>query len=241
VLMDVQMPVMDGLDATRAIRVLAGPVSRIPIIAVSAAVSRTDNLSCIEAGMNDFIGKPFVANQLLSVLEQWANPEGGADAVAATLQSADLVGGGTFPRNDANKDAVTPSQDTGEETMTAAKTDRTDVSHLVVFDPEPVDQLRDMLGLELVLELVEEFESSSLESLASLGRAVGAGDTQTSQREVHGLKSAAATLGLMRMAGLCRAFELQCREGDLSDSAAVIDELQESYVIACEALRHLKG
>ena len=229
VLMDVQMPVMDGLDATRAIRALGGPLSRIPIIAVSAAVSRSDNLSCIEAGMNGFIGKPFVANQLLSVLEQWAPSERAVDGGAVTPQVPD-PGGEAISLNEATE---------GKQTVT--QPERPVGSHVVVFDPEPIDQLRKALGLELVLELIEDFEGSSRESLTVLAHAKEAGDAKACQREVHGLKSAAATLGLMRLAGLCREFEMQCRVGDLADATAAIAGLQENYVLACEALRHLKG
>jgi signal transduction histidine kinase/DNA-binding NarL/FixJ family response regulator/HPt (histidine-containing phosphotransfer) domain-containing protein/HAMP domain-containing protein len=237
VLMDVQMPVMDGLDATRAIRALSGAMARIPIIAVTAAVSRSDNLACIEAGMNDFIGKPFVPNQLLSVLEQWARPDGVGDPACAVINGAE----GSNVTN--NKGAAMPhkSRDEGNVSMIATKPKRGDGAHLVMFDPEPIDQLREMLGQDLVVELIDEFESSSIDSLNGMIRAVEAGDAKTSQREVHGLKSAAATLGLMRMAGLCQAFEAECRDGDLSDAAAAIAGLQENYALACEALRHLKA
>jgi signal transduction histidine kinase/ActR/RegA family two-component response regulator len=58
VLMDIQMPVMDGLQASRAVRQLAGAAGQIPIIAITAETLLNDRNACIQAGMNDFVAKP---------------------------------------------------------------------------------------------------------------------------------------------------------------------------------------
>ncbi|MCB9178822.1 MAG: response regulator [Flavobacteriales bacterium] len=64
VLMDVQMPVMDGYTATRAIRAMDGERARIPIIAMTANVLQTEVQQCMDAGMNGFIPKPFTEKEL---------------------------------------------------------------------------------------------------------------------------------------------------------------------------------
>ncbi|CAK0777854.1 two-component system, sensor histidine kinase and response regulator [Gammaproteobacteria bacterium] len=73
VLMDLQMPVMDGLEATRRIR-RDGRFHNLPVIAMTAAVMASDQAECLETGMNDHIAKPILTEQLLGVLERWIAP-----------------------------------------------------------------------------------------------------------------------------------------------------------------------
>ena len=82
VLMDMQMPVMDGIEATRAIR--SDPrFQDLPIIAMTANAMAADREKCLKAGMNDHIGKPIDPDELFSVLLRWA----GRRNVDATLES----------------------------------------------------------------------------------------------------------------------------------------------------------
>jgi signal transduction histidine kinase/FixJ family two-component response regulator/HPt (histidine-containing phosphotransfer) domain-containing protein len=93
VLMDVQMPVMDGLAATRALRAdgYGGPV-----VALSAGTSKIEKQACEEAGMNDFLGKPIHLDELAAVLTRWLptrRKSAGASAAAAPdARRIDLAG-----------------------------------------------------------------------------------------------------------------------------------------------------
>ncbi len=71
ILMDCQMPVMDGFDATRAIRAMRGDGARIPIIAMTAAATAEERERCQEAGMDDFLSKPVVPDLLARTLDRW--------------------------------------------------------------------------------------------------------------------------------------------------------------------------
>jgi signal transduction histidine kinase/ligand-binding sensor domain-containing protein len=68
ILMDVQMPVMDGYEATRAIRAMAGGKSRIPILAMTANVMQAEVQQCLDAGMDGFIPKPFKQEELADAI-----------------------------------------------------------------------------------------------------------------------------------------------------------------------------
>jgi CheY-like chemotaxis protein len=72
IFMDVQMPIMDGYEATRTIRKLPIPQAKnIPIIAMTADVFREDVEKCLDAGMNGHIGKPFDSDDVLKVLRSY--------------------------------------------------------------------------------------------------------------------------------------------------------------------------
>ncbi|MCP5163173.1 MAG: response regulator [Hahellaceae bacterium] len=71
ILMDCQMPVMDGFEATQAIRKMQGPKARVPIIAVTANARDTDRDRCFEAGMNGLLGKPVDFRSVRQVLDEF--------------------------------------------------------------------------------------------------------------------------------------------------------------------------
>jgi CheY-like chemotaxis protein len=90
VLMDVQMPVMDGIEATRVIR--SDPrFQTLPIIAMTASVLVSDRAMCLEAGMNDHIAKPIDPNQLFGVLLRWIRRSGIKTPLRGDPMSRDVL------------------------------------------------------------------------------------------------------------------------------------------------------
>ena len=71
ILMDVQMPVMDGLESARAIRALDGTRGHAPIVALTATASESDRRLCLEAGMDDYLAKPIARPALAAALARW--------------------------------------------------------------------------------------------------------------------------------------------------------------------------
>ncbi|MBA3624366.1 MAG: response regulator [Methylibium sp.] len=74
--MDIQMPGMDGLEATRRIRALSAPAARLPIIAMTAHAMTGDRELSLAAGMNDHVTKPIERDALGAVLERWLGQAG---------------------------------------------------------------------------------------------------------------------------------------------------------------------
>ncbi len=74
ILMDMQMPVMGGLEATRRIREAGGVNGAVPIVALTANAMQSDQDACREAGMNDFLAKPFDRAGLVACIERWLRP-----------------------------------------------------------------------------------------------------------------------------------------------------------------------
>jgi CheY-like chemotaxis protein len=75
ILMDMQMPVMGGLEATRRIRDEGGINAAVPIVALTANAMQSDQDACREAGMNDFLAKPFDRAGLVACIERWLRPQ----------------------------------------------------------------------------------------------------------------------------------------------------------------------
>ncbi|MBF0371867.1 MAG: response regulator [Alphaproteobacteria bacterium] len=178
VLMDVQMPEMDGLQATRAIRALPGPESRVPIIAVTAAASEADAVACLDAGMNDFVSKPFNTDRLLTVIAQWAAPD--------------------EPRAER---PIPPAFDPPAFDPPA-------------FDPGGIEALAADLGRDSMIELLGEFVDGGEDLVAGIAVGAGGGDPRDWERAAHGLKSAAETVGLLRLSAQCLEIERACKVGD---------------------------
>lgn len=98
VLMDVQMPEMDGLSATRQIRRFGGDAKKLPIIAVTAKAFREDVQECMSAGMTDYLSKPIQVDKLVSTLTKWVGETSSSDNVFVPEETtqirdlADIVG-----------------------------------------------------------------------------------------------------------------------------------------------------
>ncbi len=86
IFMDCQMPELDGFASTQRIRQLGGKIHQVPIIAMTANVMKGDKERCLNAGMDDYLGKPFSDEQLAEVLEKWLGASAADHAASASEQ-----------------------------------------------------------------------------------------------------------------------------------------------------------
>lgn len=98
ILMDVQMPVLDGCAASREIRRFPGWAGRVPIIALTASVYSEDSKRCFEAGMDDFVGKPFRTGELAKKCQLWMGRR--------PAEFVNLINEGALPAQPADSDQL---------------------------------------------------------------------------------------------------------------------------------------
>lgn len=191
VLMDCQMPVLDGFNATQRLREreALAEAPRLPVIALTANALHEDENRCIACGMDDYLAKPVAREELLATLARWA-PE-----VAA-------------PAPDPGPRAMpTPAADRGPEGGGEDDLPLVDGTAL-----DNVRALRPAEGEVLAQRLVELFHSETEKLLATIEEAATLGDREAVRMAAHTIKSSAHNVGALRLAD--RAQRLEEEAGD---------------------------
>jgi CheY-like chemotaxis protein len=193
VLMDMQMPVMDGIEATKVIRSDARFAS-LPIIAMTANALVSDRELCLEAGMNDHIAKPIDPDQLFGVLLRWIKrpPTDGA-----------------APRDRA------PARHAEDGTATAADLLPSEIDGIDVKSA-----LKRTGGNRKRYEtLLRRFAQQQVGTVDGIRKALALGDAATAERAAHSLKGAAGTLGAVALSDAAAKTETAIKAGQRIDTA----------------------
>ncbi|WP_313952130.1 response regulator [Accumulibacter sp.] len=204
ILMDCQMPVLDGFEATRRIRAEEREMGRsaCPIIALTANALAGDREQCLAAGMNDYLAKPINRAQLAAALER------NLPALPATAA----------PPRDSAQSATAADDRAGEsETAAAAAPARNPAPDAAqAFDPQVVQSLpmiADGSNPAFADRLLDMFTSNASQLLAAIEQASESGDMTTLQRSAHTLKSSSATVGALALSEQARQLEMLLRAG----------------------------
>jgi CheY-like chemotaxis protein/HPt (histidine-containing phosphotransfer) domain-containing protein len=207
ILMDVQMPVMHGIEATQHIRDMGSAVQNhaIPIIAMTANAMQGDRGICLAAGMDDYLTKPISAMVLAEVLEKWL-PEDGVDP---EWQHAERGPGGA-------QEAQTAAAPIWDKAGMLAR----------LMDDEP-----------LAMGILEVFLEDMPQQIQSLQAFVDGGDAKGAERQAHTITGASANVGGERMRSVALAIEEAVRTGDLPGINAQIGALQNEFDILIHAVQ----
>ena len=199
VFMDVQMPELDGLAATRLIRArqLGASTNRLPIIAMTAHATPSDHAVCLAAGMDDYITKPIMPEALRGILQRWL-----PDAAHSSPQSS------------------TPQY---SETGSAPAQSETPPP---VFD-HPSLLARVLDDAQLVRVLANKFLEDMPLTLGKLKASLLADDLNGATLHAHALKGAAANMGGEWMRRTASSMETAGRAGDLAAMKQLLPELDE--------------
>ena len=221
VLMDMQMPVMDGLEATRRLRAQER-LRRLPIIAMTANASTQDRRACMAAGMNDFVSKPVEPKRLLDIVARWAGHKPAESPPLSTASEA------------ASAVATSVAPD-------AAEASPAPEAHPPVEDVLDPQVLRTLTrgSASAMAPIVKVFESMMDKTAVELQQALAARDAQRLGQLGHKAKSSAAALGAQGLSQHCHTLEkaMHSPEPDFALAAELVQEIQRLSPLVAQAVR----
>ncbi len=202
VLMDVQMPVMDGYEATAEIRTLESEISkhknqalkRTPIIAVTANATKSDRAKCLNQGMDDYITKPLKGKDLIAMVEKWTG------SVARYKTST----------NENRGDLIPEADDQAPMDLNRAVKE---------FEGDR----------EFLLEVLAEFLQNVSTQIETIRQALPEGELEVVRQEAHSIKGGAANLTALDLSGVAFELEKAGESGDSESGVEIFEMLKKEF------------
>jgi CheY-like chemotaxis protein len=251
VLMDVQMPVLDGFAATAAIREMQAPSGKhTPIIAMTAHAMQGDRQRCLDAGMDDYVSKPFRPQELFEVVEKTtpsqtgeAPPYDSSDEANLNEASNPDESGSLLLRQDARPtEGASEPKDSGSllpyegahtsgPSKNVAKPQATSPPAKSAGEAAPFDYdraLENVGGSKRVLEeMIELLAVEAPKQMADIETAYDSGDNTALLRAAHTLKGSVALFAADPATAAAKKIELMGRDGKLDNYSAAWDDLEQ--------------
>jgi CheY-like chemotaxis protein/HPt (histidine-containing phosphotransfer) domain-containing protein len=230
VLMDCQMPEMDGFSASKAIRDGEQRTGRhVPIVALTAHAIDGDRELCLASGMDDYMTKPFTQGELGNMIQQWVQRPG--DEATATSDQSKAV-----PAEPAQSPPDLTEQGTGQAPVRALPDEP--------LADQVLDQLRTLRRPgrpDPVAKILTSFLESSATYVSAIHQAVVHQNAEALFRAAHALKSSSAMIGAMGLSSILKDFELLGRQGNVAGSHKRMAELDTVYEAVRQAVLNELG
>lgn len=216
ILMDVQMPEMDGFEATRQIIKLLPDFQQRPyIIAMTAHALQGYREKCLDNGMDDYVTKPIIINEL-----------------AAGLQRA-IDAKGIQPPKPIEK--LTPVETVKSTSSTAETSD---------LEQQIMSSLNELTGgaVDINNELLDAYAQGCIDLIAEMREGIKQNNAKLLERPAHSLKSSSANMGLPVFSALCKELELRSRAGEsLEALLETVNKTFDEYALVEKALKNLRS
>jgi len=211
IFMDVEMPNMNGYEATKAIRKEG---LKTPIVALTAYAMKGDDEKCFEAGCDDYISKPIENEKLLRILRKHISED--SEDICRKINSV---------RSDVDKLSQLCSEDTSPETVPAEPADEQDGQCPIDF--EIIKKIYD--DEEILKETLEIFFEDASQTIELLAEAITAGDPSNVKMYAHKLKGLARHVAARKLTDMLFELETKGRESNLDDSEALFADVRTEY------------
>jgi two-component system sensor histidine kinase RpfC len=210
VLMDVNMPVMNGIEATKLYRFASLDQPRVPIVALTADATEEVARRCEEAGMDACITKPVEPRNLLEIIEMIAC--------------------------DSSKN-LQPTAKPSEVANYASAHSRNRTATPAAVDLQTLKALEGLGGKQFVDELATQFVDDAADILESLGEIMASGDVQAFREQLHALRSAAANVGARGIYEMCLAWRRIEAEDLAGQGEVYLKGLRDEFELVSVALQ----
>ena len=221
ILMDLQMPEMDGLTATQKICEQWSVADRPWIVAVTANAMQGDREVCLKAGMDDYISKPIQIEELVAALQRVPAPN-----TLKSHQRESLSIQVDAKEQQRQENVQIPAQ--AAETLSSNDERQTMTS---VIDRHQLCTLISMMGGEISIfkQLVETYISESPDLIQQMDQAAIQNDASALEHSAHTLKSSSHALGGIELSNLCARLEKMGREQKIDDAKKLLKNLHDEY------------